>query len=46
MESKEYQVLHYERIEDKLGYAETTAEVLEIINGRPTRIYVVPVTGK
>lgn len=45
MESKEYQVLQYERIEhDTLGTS-TTAEVLELVNGAPKRIFVVPVIG-
>lgn len=46
MESKDYQVLHYERIEDEgAGTLAMTAEVLEIVNGRPQKIFVVPVIG-
>lgn len=46
MESIDYQVLHYEAIADDENntYAKT-AEVLEIINGHPSRIFVVPVIG-
>lgn len=46
METRDYQVLHYERIEDDSGGTmATTAEVLELVNDTPRRIFVVPVIG-
>lgn len=44
MGSKDYAVLHYESVVHE-GESRTTAEVLEIVNGKPARIYVVPVEG-
>lgn len=46
MQSKDFQVLHYETVvNDDTKQEHTTAEVLELVDNMPNMIYVVPVIG-
>ncbi len=47
MSNKEYELLGIETIIDETGGTEeSTAQVLELVNDKPSAIYIVPVYGR
>jgi hypothetical protein len=47
MSDKEYELLGIETIIDETGGTEeSTAQVLEMVNGKPTALYIVPTFGR